>query len=102
MSFIVPECGGCGTCEECVRAELDIKAHLRVLGSGAPPKSVVAPCTYVAPDGTTWRARTLERPNFDGNPTELLVKVGPQLQILKVHYSEQRRPGSWHKLEQPS
>lgn len=64
---------------------------------GAP--GVVVPCTYVAEDGTTWRGCTLERPNYGGNPTELLVKIGPRLEILKAHYSEQRLPGTWHKLE---
>jgi hypothetical protein len=63
---------------------------------------VVIPALFVGEDGTLWRARTLERPRWDGQPTRLLVRRGRRLEVIAARYSERREPGTWHRLEAAS
>lgn len=67
----------------------------------APP-DVVVPVLLVGEDGALWRARTLERPRWDGQPTKLLVMINKRLAVVMARYSERREPGTWHRLEPAS
>jgi hypothetical protein len=66
------------------------------------PSGVVVPVYLVEEDGTLLRSRTLERPNYNGNPTTLLVGRGKRIDIVKAYYSEGRQPGTWHRVEPAS
>ena len=101
---LIPKCGGCGTCDDCRRAELDIKAAVL---SGAPIRratgrpNVVERVVVVGPELELWQARTLERPIL-GQPTRLLVSGRGRLTLELARYSEGREPGTWHRPAAPS
>lgn len=107
---LIPACGGCGTCEDCRRAEKDIKGAVfdrarRFVESGEPlpgaKPGVVERVVFVGPELELWRARTLER-RIPGQPTKLLVSERGRLSILHARYSEGREPGTWHRAAPPS
>jgi len=60
-------------------------------------RSVVERVVYIDVGGKEWQARTLERPK-QGEPTKLLVKLGPTLQLMTARHSEEREPATWHRL----
>jgi hypothetical protein len=62
---------------------------------------VVERVVYIDALGKEWQARTLERPK-PGEPTKLLVKLGPTLQVMTARHSDGREPATWHRLPEPS
>ena len=60
------------------------------------PKPSVERVVYVDVGGKRWQARTLE-PQRHGEPTRLLVKLGPGLRLMTARHSEGREPATWHR-----
>lgn len=57
---------------------------------------------YVDDAGGTHIARTLGFPNYDDQPTRILVGLHGRITVVEAKYSQGREPGTWSRLAEPA